>query len=231
MQKNSSQVLQIWDRYKYEEFSKIVRKQGYSFAMHDVTGEDIDELSLHYVTHNYLLLFHQNNGTHLIIQNVHHPVPNIVKQIRSITSVVIEKSTCDLKWIPSLYNLTHLYIRNCKYRKLPDDFYTLPRLRVLWLEHAGIECLSENIIKLKGLEEIRIRHQKVKSFLLPEALGHLSTLRVLDITKSYINTLPFSLLDTNLNFCWDATLFQDGILLEDTQFENQRISLTLLQQP
>lgn len=226
----SSNAISVWGRDKYENFEREVHAQGYSFAMRYVINNNYETILFDTVK-NYVLIFHSNGQVDFLVQNVHKPVPSAIKSLRNITSVVVDRSSCNLAWLASLRQLKRLYIRDCKYKDLPSSLEQLKQLNILWLDRSGLEALPECVREMIGLQEITIRHQTTKGFILPEWLDELSNLTMLDLRSCYLKTLPLSLLNSTLEFNWNSDDIENGILLNGSQFEDQKINLSLLQQP
>ncbi|KAJ0759913.1 putative P-loop containing nucleoside triphosphate hydrolase, leucine-rich repeat domain superfamily [Helianthus annuus] len=107
----------------------------------------------------------------------------------------LDLTDCKIRDIPSsvckLKRLKFLDLEGCKVHELPEDLGQIKSLNYLSLKSSKIREIPSSICKLKHLKELILSHcytlQK-----LPENLGDLECLQVLDLTETDIS-LPHSI--------------------------------------
>lgn len=205
------------DREIINRFRREVEAQGYTFE-EKTNYDDTSEAKPNY------LIDHRRGGDWLYLNLVNKPIPPCIKYLKNISCIDISNSICDLTWIGNFEQLTVLIIFYCDYKKLPNSFSNLKKLRTLYLCNAGISTLPNYIKDMTSLENIII-HGDQHVFYLPKWLSQLPNLVDIHLENSTIHSIPADLLKTGLDFVTKNSNAKPGIHLFGTKLMEGDISL------
>lgn len=121
------------------------------------------------------------------------------EQLLKVTSLISssDKPFTSLKGISCLKNLSD-FTGSSKdtYTTIPDEFYSLSKIKVIHMPYTKINEISPLIGNLSNLESLNISDTQISS--LPEEIGNLTKLRYLNISRTKITELPSSIYNLNL---------------------------------
>ena len=113
------------------------------------------------------------------------------------------------KEIGSLNNLKSFYSSNNKFSKeLPKEFYNITTLKNIEIQGSNLEVISNDIIKLKNLETLKLYFNKIKN--IPKGISGLSNLKKLYLNYNQIKELPNNIGNLGISY-----LSLNNNLLED----------------
>ena len=156
---------------------------------------DLEELTMEY---NWDYHYNQENPGYTV------DIPDSIGNLKKLKKIVIHESATGN--IPSdignLTNLEHLEIRNGNVRTLPNEIGNLSSLKYLNLSGNKIHRLNANIGNLSKLEELNLDYnmeirphplEDLSLDELPEEIGNLTNLKVLNLNRLLIKSLPESM--------------------------------------
>ncbi len=133
----------------------------------------------------------------------------------------INFTNCSLKQIPSIItNLDHLSELNVSYNSISTlkTAYPLPHLEVLNVEHCGFSKVEEEFYQLPKLKVLKLQNQKGRPALVIDK--SIPTLEYLDLSLNYSADLlvaQSSLLTLKMNYCNHVNI--NNAILDCTQLQ------------
>lgn len=210
---------------EYKDNLQILRKkvlqQGYSIKYFKSYKAYLNDDKT-----NYKLYISGNSFSALELHNVHKTVPIVIKQLMNECSIVLDSCSCDLAWIADT-NVAFLTLFNSTYKSLPNEFTRLKYLKVFSIYNSGINHIPDVIREIASLETIKISnlYWNQDPFVLPNWLSEMPNLKNLDLSNSYIHSIPADLVKTKMEFILENDSTKKGIHLFGTRLFEGDISL------
>ncbi|CAN6564096.1 unnamed protein product [Malus baccata var. baccata] len=114
-----------------------------------------------------------------------------------------------------LESVETLLLNDClKFREVHEDLGEMKSLRILEAERTAIRQIPSSTVRLKNLTLLSLRRVNLAHDAIPEVLGSLISLQVLDLQMNYFHTLPslsgLTKLETlRLNYCFNLRTIPD----------------------
>lgn len=202
--------------------AEYVRRYGYSFQEYFDVDDAIDDEE-----NTFIIGWDEENATYLKIQNCSIAPPDEVKWLENIYLANIEQTAGDLSWLGTLKRLRYLSLMICK-DKLPETLADISSLRSITLRYpvnGKITRFPSAIRKCINLEEIVVRNAVGPCIELPDWLHEFPKLKNFRLDNCEIKAIPYSLVQTGLEFVLENSLEKQGIHLFGTRLEEGDLGL------
>ena len=210
------------EREAVNAIAEYVQRNEYSFQEYSDMIEAFDD-----DVNTFVIGWDNERVTYIRIQNCAIAPPDEIKWLKNIFLADVEQTAGDLSWLGTLKQLRYLYLVVWR-EEFPESLADISSLESITLRYPAngkVSKIPPKIRRCKKLQKITLHNALGPYIELPDWIYQLPNLKYLDLCNCWIKAIPYSLVQTGLEFVLENSSKREGIHLFGTRLEEGDLGL------